>query len=226
MKMLEFDHLFVLTQPQAPEVDVLIAKGFSEGSRNLHMGQGTANRRIFCHNAMVEFLWIRDAAETKTPAIAPMQFLARSNYRQTGYSPFGIALRYQLGTTTEARAIPFDTWDYHPPYLPTKRPIKVAHTLPQEPLIFILPFDTTRPDQYPPAKRQPLDHVAAVKEITALKVTLPTAEPLSPALEVLQAATISSFGQGSAPLLAIEFDSARQNQLADCRPAMPLLLQY
>ncbi|MGF1524479.1 MAG: hypothetical protein ACFBSF_19325 [Leptolyngbyaceae cyanobacterium] len=85
--MLEFDHLFVLTQPGAPEADAVVASAVQEGSRNIHLGQGTANRRVFFRNAMVEFLWVCDPAETVTPAIAPMHFEARSNYRQSGYSP-------------------------------------------------------------------------------------------------------------------------------------------
>ena len=106
--MLEFDHLFILTQPQAPEVEAVIAKGFSEGSRNIHPGQGTANRRIFFHNAMVEFLWVDDPA----------------------------------------------------------------------------------------------------------------------AMQLLQAAGIANFSYGEAPLLAVTFDHGRQNQSADFRPQLPLLLQY
>jgi hypothetical protein len=57
---IEFDHLFVFTTVNAPEVDDILASGFTEGTSNLHPGQGTANRRIFFHNAMLEFLWIAD----------------------------------------------------------------------------------------------------------------------------------------------------------------------
>ncbi|MEL6385288.1 MAG: VOC family protein [Cyanobacteria bacterium J06626_18] len=223
--MLEFDHLFVFTQFKAPEADAVVAAGFREGSRNSHPGQGTANRRVFLTNAMVEFLWVCTPAETATLAIAPMQFGARSNYRQSGYSPFGIALRYCSGIVEE-KSLPFDTWAYRPPYLPSQLQFEVAHTRPQEPLIFILPFDSTRPDQFSPAKRQPLDHPNAIQEITALHLTVPVAEPRSPALLFLQAAAIAKFTQGEDHLATLECDHAIQGQSADFRPQLPLSFHY
>ena len=46
---LELDHVFVNTAPGAPEADQLLSFGLVEGSSNVHPGQGTANRRFFCH---------------------------------------------------------------------------------------------------------------------------------------------------------------------------------
>ena len=74
-----------------------------------------------------------------------------------------------------------------PPYLP----FEVAHTLPSEPLILVLPFASLRPDQFPVAKRQPLDHPNAIQAITALHLTIPTVAPWSPALQSLQASGIA-----------------------------------
>ena len=44
---LELDHVFILVEPEAMVADLLIAKGFKEGTRNQHPGQGTSNRRFF-----------------------------------------------------------------------------------------------------------------------------------------------------------------------------------
>lgn len=224
--MLELDHFFVFTQPQAPEADDVIALGFKEGSRNVHPGQGTANRRIFCRNAMIEFLWVKDPAETETPEIAPMQFLARSNYRQSGYSPFGIGLRYRSEIKDEARSLPFDTWAYRPSYLPPHLQFEFAYTHLQEPLIFVLPFANTRPDTQPPEKRQPLDHPNQLQEITGLHITLPAVETLSPAMQALQEFGVATFTQDNTHLAEIAFDQAKQNQVADFRSQLSLLLHY
>jgi hypothetical protein len=50
----EFDHMFICTQLGAPEADRLVAFGLSEGTPNSHPGQGTACRRFFFRNAMLE----------------------------------------------------------------------------------------------------------------------------------------------------------------------------
>ena len=44
---LELDHVFILVKPEARVANLLIAKGFEEGTRNIHPGQGTSNRRFF-----------------------------------------------------------------------------------------------------------------------------------------------------------------------------------
>jgi len=53
---LEFDHMFICTVVDAPEADLLLAFGLTEGASNIHPGQGTACRRIFFRNAMLELL--------------------------------------------------------------------------------------------------------------------------------------------------------------------------
>jgi hypothetical protein len=57
----ELDHIFICTEVGVPEADQLVTFGLTEGSSNLHLGQGTANRRFFFYNAMLELLWVRRA---------------------------------------------------------------------------------------------------------------------------------------------------------------------
>ncbi len=59
----ELDHLFIMTDINAPVADRLISSGLTEGRSNIHPGQGTANRCFFFHNAMLELLW-RNTAPT------------------------------------------------------------------------------------------------------------------------------------------------------------------
>jgi hypothetical protein len=65
----EFDHLFIFTDVGEIVADRLVDLGLVEGSRNVHPGQGTANRRFFFHNAMVELLWVHDREETQSERI-------------------------------------------------------------------------------------------------------------------------------------------------------------
>ena len=121
----ELDHLFVFTGVGAPEADRLVSLGMTEGSGNVHRGQGTANRRFFFRNAMLELLWVDDKQEVLSEPIAPTWLWERSQSRRTRASPFGICLR---GTDGTGPAPPFETWTYYPPYLPAGMGIPVART--------------------------------------------------------------------------------------------------
>ena len=49
---MELDHIFICTEKEAPQGDLLKEFGLVEGSSNIHPGQGTANRRFFFKNFM------------------------------------------------------------------------------------------------------------------------------------------------------------------------------
>ena len=67
-RSVEVDHVFVSCSIGAPEGDRLIELGLVEGSPNRHPGQGTANRRFFFANAMLELIWVHDPAEAQSDA--------------------------------------------------------------------------------------------------------------------------------------------------------------
>src|SRR5437879_6291460 len=90
---LELDHFFVCASIGAPEADRLIEFGLSEGTPNNHLGQGTANRRFFFHNAFLELLWVADPAEAQTSAVRRTGLWERWSRRSGGCSPFGIGFR-------------------------------------------------------------------------------------------------------------------------------------
>lgn len=78
----ELDHLFLLTDIGAPAADLLVAFGCVEGSSNTHPGQGTANRRFFFHNVMVELLWVDNPAEAQSEPIRRTRLWERWSDRQ------------------------------------------------------------------------------------------------------------------------------------------------
>ncbi len=69
--MVALDHVFVCTAVAAPEADRLVAFGLTEGTASSHPGQGTANRRFFFRNAVLELLWVHDEHEARSPVVAP-----------------------------------------------------------------------------------------------------------------------------------------------------------
>src|SRR5437899_5800140 len=62
----ELDHVIICADSDAPEAERLIQFGLREAPPNQHPGQGTANRRFFFANAMIELLWVRDPAEAQS----------------------------------------------------------------------------------------------------------------------------------------------------------------
>lgn len=219
---IEFDHLFICATFNAPEIEPLLALGLSEGQPNRHLGQGTANRRIFFHNAFLEFLWVHSEAEARGKVIQPMGLWERWQYRQTGASPFGLALR-----STGSVNLPFETWAYRPPYLPPPLQIDVgANSIHlDEPLLFHIPFGG-RPDTFSLERQQPLVHPAGLKAITNLRLSLPQTRPLSPALAAIEEAGVVQFRLGQAPLAEVTFDQAQQGRSADFRPALSLVFRW
>jgi hypothetical protein len=224
---LEFDHMFICTAVEGPEADLLVAFGLTEGTPNSHSGQGTACRRFFFRNAMLELFWVHDESEARSPLIAPARLWERWRYRSTGYSPFGICVRPSAQHAAPQPVLPFATWAYRPPFLPPGHHIDVAsETSKSEPMLFVTPFGG-RPDaKVPTEQRQLLVHPRGTGEITAVHITLPRGEPISHAVRAVQQTGSVSFGTGSEHLAEVEFDHGEQGQSEDFRSTLPLRFRW
>ncbi|MEM9071434.1 MAG: VOC family protein [Myxococcota bacterium] len=118
-------HVFVLLDSRGPARETLRREGLVETYERAHPGQGTANVCYAFDNAFVELLWIEDESDARHPRTARTRLWERSHHG----CPFGICWRGEVS---------FETWDYHPQYLPQERAISVA-TLsddPAQPMLF------------------------------------------------------------------------------------------
>lgn len=223
MSNFELDHLFITTTPEAAALDQLLSLGLREGTRNVHPGQGTANRRIFFHNVMLEFLWLTNVEEAHSNTVRRTGLADRADPTRQDVCPFGVCLRSIDGTD---QPLPFATWDYRPPYLPAGMSIPMAENADKlsEPLIFAIPFGG-RPDHYPADRRQPIDHLAGLREVTKVTMTLPTHEH-SPSLSYLHESDIVNVIHGEAYHLTITFDHASQGRRLSLMPTLPLSLRW
>lgn len=119
---LELDHVFILVEPEAKVAERLIEQGFQEGPRNTHPGQGTANRRVYFTNGMLEFLWIQDADEAKNGPGRDLRFPERN--ADPAASPFGVIfLPRKDNASTD---MPFPGWHYQPAYFPLPKGFHVG----------------------------------------------------------------------------------------------------
>ena len=135
---LQLDHIFILVEPEAEVADRLLESRFQEGPRNTHPGQGTANRRFYFANGMLEFIWVRDPHEAKTGPGRDLQFPERA--ADPAASPFGIILVPRQDAASGD--MPFPGWHYQPAYFPAPRGFHVGANSRNltEPLCFYFPF--------------------------------------------------------------------------------------
>jgi hypothetical protein len=102
------DHVFICTAPRGPAAELLRQAGLTEGTPNRYPGQGTACRRFFFSNAMLELLWLEDAEEARSEQTRAMKLWERLAAGKTA-SPFGIILRPAPGSEP---ASPWRSWNY------------------------------------------------------------------------------------------------------------------
>jgi hypothetical protein len=219
----ELDHLFICTDVGAAVADRLAAAGLIEGSSNVHPGQGTANRRFFFGNAMLELLWVHDPMEAQSELIRRTRLWERWRDRDR-VCPFGICLRPDRDSLG---AIAVPSWDFRPPYLPDGLAIWVGDNSDRltEPMLFQTPFGR-RPDQAPPEKVQPLNHPLGLREITRLELVSPIDQP--PSLELRSALNTGQFQlrRGDAYWIELGFDGELAGEQIDFRSELPLVMSW
>jgi hypothetical protein len=220
----EVDHVFVSASVGAPEGDRLIELGLIEGSSLHHPGQGTANRRFFFANAMLELAWVHDPDEARSEAepARRLHFWERWAGRDGSACPFGVCLRPTAGTADVA---PFPAWEYRPSYSPVALPVANNSTVDTEPLVFYIPMHR-RMDTAPAERREPYEHALPIRELTAVRIFAPGAATPSPAMLATLQTGAFSFQPAACPLLELGFDGERQGRRADLRPALPLVLLW
>ena len=204
----ELDHFFILTDIGAPEADLLKEFGLAEGAPNTHPGQGTANRRFFFSNAMLELAWVQSEAEATSDPAARLRLWDRWRNRTQGASPFGICLR---PTDSHSDENPFPGWTYRPSFFPDHLAPHMGDNSDRidEPLLFCMV-----PGQPPSRPKQPL----GLQEVAALRIHGPHKRP-SEQLRAASKVPGIEIRQSEQPLLDVHFGGDRVH---DFRPRLPL----
>ncbi len=81
------------------------------------------------------------------------------------------------------------------------------------------------PAETPAERRQPLDHPAGLRDITAVRIVCPSLEQTSLTFAMTHAGVISS-NTGPEHLLEVQFDGGQQAQRVDFRPDLPLVFRW
>lgn len=214
---LQLDHVFVCSDPGAPEAIKLVEQGILEGTPNVHPGQGTANRRFFFADGFLEFLWVADQVEAQSPVARPTRLWERWSRRAAGACPLGLAFR---PSSAEVEAPPFRVWPYRPIYLPKGREIHFADaTELREPELFYLAW----PPNASTAATEPTNHAFPLRRLVAVDVGLPCIAPLSEAASAALSAGLVGFHESVGYELIMKFESPVE-VLLDLRPILPIVL--
>lgn len=211
---IELDHFFVITRPGAPEADSLAALRMVEGTPNVHPGQGTANRRFFFANAMLELIYIRDEHEAAGGAARNLKLVER--WRSAAASPFGLVFR----STLPSDPPPFPGWRYGADYLPAGSHFHIGENAArlEEPLCIVMPF-TISGRSHQPAPRHPFTTV------TSVRISVP-ATPPSPVLAAVSGIGQLSIAPGQPHLMELEFNEGAAGMERDIRPDLPLIIRW
>ncbi len=209
----ELDHFFVLTEPGAPAAELLIDLGMIEGTANTHPGQGTASRRFFSQDAMLELAYISDAQEAAAGPGARLRIVERAN--DDTASPFGLILR----GSDESDDVPFPGWRYYPDYLDGEQYFHIGENsdLIEEPLCVYVPFSYPEPTR--PSPTTPFGSV------TEVRISLPS-KRASSVLEKISLIERVSLISGEPHLMEVVFDEQQERQDRDLRPTLPLVIRW
>jgi len=208
------DHFFILTEPGAPQGELLLELGLVEGSRNDHPGQGTANRRFFFRNAMLELLYVRDAVEASSGRAKKFRFIERVD--DSRYCPFGLILR----APDESTEPPFPGWRDYPDYFGPDIYFHVGANsdILEEPLCVVMP------SSIPPQTSQPRSP-EPYTTVTDLRIDMPVIRP-SQVLRAMEEIDGISVRLGLPHCMEVVFNRRSQKSSRDFRPDLPLIIHW
>ena len=216
---MELDHMYICVGENAPEGDALVDFGLKEGSSNTHPGQGTANRRFFFHNFMLELLWFVNPTEVRAEITRPIRLHESLLSSDPAVSRFGMGFRAE---NNEEQVAPFPFVHYRPQYLPEPLSIQVGSQRPAtEPNYFFLNF-VHRKD--PAEITEPIAHPNGLRCLTSVKVWLQQDAELSETGRLVDALPGVHIVPADAQLLELEFDNGGQGLHRDFRPLLPLVV--
>lgn len=211
---MQLDHIFILVSPGAPEADALLNIGLIEGTRNVHPGQGTANRRFFLENTTIEFLYINNIAEAVNGAGKNLRLVERAI--DIDGSPFGLVTR-----VSAENVIPlFPSWKYYPDYFPKQMGFYVGENSDNfaEPLCICMPPALPRPKKAPEPNNSGWS-------LTELQISIP-AGSASPTLSAFEECELVTIRYNEEHRVKLVFNDAKNKEYKNFMPAIPLVIEW
>jgi hypothetical protein len=230
--LLEVDHLQIYTGVGLPNIVALQGLGLNNANQIVrHEAQGTASTLFFFENAYLEMIWIEDEIAFRYYSTQTrMNLLERSQWRQTGASPFAVGLRPKVSNHFQSESFMNDHISTESGYQETKINFSAENLVAiQEPMCFTIPHHialTNWLDSSNENHQQFITHPLGVKRLTGVKIKINTHLALTNAVSLLKDDGIITIERGEAPLLELTFDGNVKNKVVDSRPILPIQLRY
>ncbi|MBG1263341.1 VOC family protein [Nostoc commune] len=228
--LLEVDHIFICIE-DAPKVEFFEQAGLIFASPAVQqVERGTASQILFFENFYLEFIWIEDEVAAEIYAVRTgIDFLARSHWRQTQISPFGIALHQQSRATSSLQEDEFRRSQ------PQKTELLLSFSSDNlvtqtEPLCFVIPDAIALPTllkNLPNFQKQFVSHPLRLRKMTGIEVSVTHTYPVTQPLSLLVEDGVVEVEQGTSPCLQLTFDNYMQRNILDARAiGIPLVLKF
>ena len=225
---IELDHVWIMVSRDAPERAALTRAGFQFAPEvNRHDGQGTASISVELENGYIELMW-PDPTVPVAPGLerAAEKFRHRSEWRTSGWCPFGVGLR-RATASSSSEQLPFPIWTWTAEWMPkgTVMEMLTPRDDTRSPALFIEPHALADPaDQ---ARRGALyHHPIGSRRLSSLRLTSPGKyEPIA-ALKYLEEKSLLGVGRGDQWLLEVTLDGGAKKSSKDLRPELPVVIHY
>ena len=243
-QLYQIHNLFVFSTVGKLLVPFLRELGLNCTEPIINQSQGIVSTLIFFENVYLELFWLEEkSAPTELEMATEFNFIARTNWLQTGASPFGFSLcnltdNADLSSSNVKVRKEARTTDRAPLSEPLLRfsPEKLARL--EEPICQIIADDVAIRDRldkvlvFPECiVTQPLD----MKKLTHVKLKVRSHKlfdhdiadhTLTTSLDNLAAQNILDLEYRKTPLLELTFDDGNQTRCLDLRPLIPLVFKY
>lgn len=231
---LEFDHVWIVVHPDAPERLALKRAGLQISPNvNHHDGQGTSSITVEFQNSYIELMW-PDAKVSVAPGREAVvdKFRNRMLWRTSGWCPIGIGLHR---TSAANDPFPFPTWIVSMPWMPANSGIEIltARDDTKSPSLFVEPralaVDEAKNREAIQNKSPDaavFQHPLGIQRITDVRLVSPGSYQPVPAVSYLEKLGVVSVQPGKEWLLELTFDGGKQGKSKDLRPDLPLMIRY
>lgn len=228
---LTLSHVLISVATGAPERKALEKAGFRIAPMiNRHDGQGTASVTVELLNGYLELIY----SDSTVPVLPALQagaekFRLKSSWRETGYSPFGIAFERTAATPEQ---FPFATWRISPDWMEkgtfiemmTPREMRKAISLSIHP-------PGTRESENELLARDPVKgamflHRNGARRLTGLRVIAPSADSFPAAASYIADHGLVKFDVGKRWLLEVTLDNGKQRKTRNLEPDLPMVIYY
>ena len=230
---IQFDHIWLVVSPNAPERAVLERAGFRISPNvNRNDGQGTASVAFEFYNSYLELMW-PDSTVSVAPGAerAAEKFRQRMLWRSSGWCPIGIGMHRISAVSTP---LPVPTWSITPDWMRPGTAIEIL--TPREdttsPSLFLEPeyLAVSEAANMKTARSHSKDaamfaHPIGVKRITSIRLVAPKSYRPIEALTYVQNSGILAVDRGAEWAVELTFDKGRRGKTRDLRPALPRVVR-